>query len=153
MARRKKLRAEAEGNPALDISSLIDVCFLLLIYFMVTSTIRPSEKDIPMNLPSAGAPSDQKIDSLFIKVQPSGLITVGPGDSSESMDSDPSDHSLPLLSDRVELYKSGAELAGDQPVIQLYVDGDAQQQRVLDVLNCLARNNITAITFTDIADD
>jgi len=28
-------------EPTLDISSLIDVCFLLLIYFLVTTTIQP----------------------------------------------------------------------------------------------------------------
>jgi biopolymer transport protein ExbD len=39
MARHKKYQADEEANPALDISSLIDVCFLLLIYFLVATTI------------------------------------------------------------------------------------------------------------------
>jgi hypothetical protein len=33
MARHKKIQAPEEDEPGLDISSLIDVCFLLLIYF------------------------------------------------------------------------------------------------------------------------
>ena len=52
MARHRKYEAEEESDPALDISSLIDVCFLLLIYFLVTSTITPRETDLGMALPS-----------------------------------------------------------------------------------------------------
>ncbi|MDB4419108.1 biopolymer transporter ExbD [bacterium] len=37
-SRRKKDRAELD-EPQLDISSLIDVCFLMLIFFLVTTTI------------------------------------------------------------------------------------------------------------------
>ena len=48
MARHKKSIVQDEGNPELDISSLIDVCFLLLIYFIVTSTITPREQDLGM---------------------------------------------------------------------------------------------------------
>ena len=40
MARHRKYEAAEEADPQLDISSLIDVCFLLLIYFIVTSTKR-----------------------------------------------------------------------------------------------------------------
>jgi biopolymer transport protein ExbD len=46
MARHRKYEAAEEADPALDISSLIDVCFLLLIYFLVTSTITHRGKPI-----------------------------------------------------------------------------------------------------------
>jgi hypothetical protein len=45
-----KIRSRRRCQPALDISSLIDVCFLLLIYFLVTSTITPRETDLGMAL-------------------------------------------------------------------------------------------------------
>ena len=51
MARHKRQQLEPEEEPALDISSLIDVCFLLLIYFLVTSTIKPRESDLGLQLP------------------------------------------------------------------------------------------------------
>ena len=53
MARHKRRAKEAASEPELDISSLIDVCFLLLIYFLVTSTITPREQDLGMSLPAA----------------------------------------------------------------------------------------------------
>jgi biopolymer transport protein ExbD len=46
-----------------------------------------------------------------------------------------------------------AALSGDaQPLVQLYVEGDAKQQRVVDVLNALAKENISKVTFTDLID-
>ena len=44
MARHKKLEAVEDEDPKLDISSLIDVCFLLLIYFIVATSLIQERK-------------------------------------------------------------------------------------------------------------
>ena len=46
MAKKKRYRPDGDNDPELDISSLVDVAFLLLIYFLVTSTLRPDETDL-----------------------------------------------------------------------------------------------------------
>ena len=51
MARHKKIQAPEEDEPGLDISSLIDVCFLLLIYFLVTTQIIKKEQELSTALP------------------------------------------------------------------------------------------------------
>ena len=54
MKRLRKLSQRAADKldePRLSIAPLIDVCFLLLIYFMATTTILPAEKDISTALP------------------------------------------------------------------------------------------------------
>lgn len=43
---KKKIGNRDEDVAGLDISSLIDVSFLLLIYFLVTSTLDPREGDL-----------------------------------------------------------------------------------------------------------
>lgn len=150
---RKNRRALEQESPGLDISSLIDVCFLLLIYFMVAATIQATEQDTSMQLPSAASGGDpSEIEPLLIRIDSSGMIYVGTADSREPMDSSKDDRELPLLSQRLEMYKSGADLAGNQPVIQVSIDGESEQQRVLDVLNCLAKYDIKAVTFTDLMD-
>ncbi len=151
----RKAQAEEDNDePGLDISSLIDICFLLLIYFLVTTTIQKKEQDIQMTMPSNTPSEDQPdIDPLFIRVTQSGAIAVGSGASSEQLDSDPGDHTLPLLKNRLLMYKSGA---GDStPVVQLYVEGEALQQRVVDVMNALSDEavDITSVTFTDLLDN
>lgn len=86
MARHKKSTLPEEPMPELDISSLIDVCFLLLIYFIVTSTITPREQDLGMALPANSPPSSEqpKIDPMFIKVNASGAIFTGVGASEQA---------------------------------------------------------------------
>jgi biopolymer transport protein ExbD len=153
MARHTKRQELDEDLPALDISSLIDATFLLLIYFLVTTTIQKRETDLDMTLPAA-APSESQpdIDPKFIKIDSNGAISVGAGASQIPMDADPSVRDLPLLTADLQTYASAAKSAESKPLVQLYVDGGASQQRVIDVLNALAGVEITNVTFTDLVD-
>ena len=153
MARHKKYEAAEESDPALDISSLIDVCFLLLIYFIVTSTITPRESDLGMALPAANPSTEQpEIEPLFIRIEANGAIFTGVGTSQQPMDSDVSVRELPLLKGQLEMYSSAARAANSKPLVQIYADGAATQQRVIDVLNALAGASINSVTFTDLVD-
>jgi biopolymer transport protein ExbD len=154
MARHRKYQSAEEAEPALDISSLIDVCFLLLIYFLVATTIQKKEVDVPLALPSS-APSDAEmpdIDPLFIKVDASGVIYTGAGSSQQMLDTDTSVRVLPMLSQQLTLYVAGASSGGKKPLVQMWVDGAANQQRVIDVLNALVGAGISSVTFTDLVD-
>lgn len=151
MARHKKYQEPEEDAPALDISSLIDCTFLLLIYFLVTTTIQKRETDLDMKLPSMSPSTEQPdIEPKLIRIDANGQISVGAGSSSIPMDSDPSVRELPLLRQDLESYASAAQASGSKPVVQLYVDGDAHQQRVIDVLNVLSAVGIATVTFTDL---
>lgn len=153
MARHKKSAREPEPDPELDISSLIDVCFLLLIYFIVTSTITPRETDLGMALPASTPRTEQpKIEPMFIRVDAAGAIYVGTGASQQALDTDSSAREVPLLDSQLELYSQAARSAGNNPLVQIYVDPGATQQRVIDVLNALAGQNITSVTFTDLVE-
>lgn len=153
MARHKKYEKAEESDPALDISSLIDVCFLLLIYFIVTSTITPRESDLGMALPAANPSTEQpEIEPLFIKIEASGAIYTGVGPAQQPADSDVSVREVPLLKAQLDMYSSAARAANSKPLVQIYADGGATQQRVIDVLNALAGVNINSVTFTDLLD-
>lgn len=152
MSRRKHSTLVEEDEPELDISSLIDVCFLLLIYFMVTATIQPRESDIGLQLPSSSsstAPAD--IEPMLIDVQDDGSIVLNKEDRLDLGASGPY-RELPMLQQRLEIYKSGAEAGGSEALVQVAVRGEAPQQSVIDVLNCLVGVGIDKVTFTDFAD-
>ena len=152
MARHKKSAREEEAEPELDISSLIDVCFLLLIYFLVTSTITPREQDLGMALPANAPPSSEqpKIEPMFIRVDEAGAIYTGTGASQQALDTDMSVRDLPLLLSQLQLYAAAARSAGNNPLVQVYVDPGTTQQRVIDLLNALAAVGISSVTFTDL---
>jgi biopolymer transport protein ExbD len=50
------------------------------------------------------------------------------------------------------MYASAARSAGSTPLVQLWADSGATQQRVVDVLNALASKDIQSVTFTDLVD-
>ena len=151
MARHKSHESPADTEPSLEIASLIDICFLLLIYFIVTSTITPRESDLGMALPTPGD-SASVIESIVIRIEASGEILTGTGAGVQPMDSDPDARDLPLLTSHLELVLAASRAAASTPVVRIEADDQATQQRVIDVLNALAGVQITSVTFTDLID-
>ncbi len=142
-----------EDQPKLDISSLIDATFLLLIYFLVTTTIVPRESDVQMQLPAA-APSETppEIEPKLIRIDAAGAIYVGSGAGQIPMDANADSRDVPMLFEDLKAYAASAKSASAEPLVQIYVDGGAKQQRVIDVLNALAGVEISKVTFTDLVD-
>jgi len=65
---------EAADEPVLNLTSLIDVVFLLLVFFMVTTTFLKPEQEIEIDLPTAesGTPLEVEPDELVIHVTKDG---------------------------------------------------------------------------------
>ena len=156
MARRKKGLELEEDEPMVDISSLIDVCFLLLIYFIVTSTIAQPESDLMLSLPSSDSPSDQKpdIDPAFFVVLKSGKIQQVAADASISDVSGAGrgdfshrkpEEELSKLDQTIAAYNA---MAGDKAMVKVKAEPETKAQYVIDLLNVLAKHKITKITFT-----
>jgi biopolymer transport protein ExbD len=102
-------RGRARPEPRLEITSLIDVVFLLLIFFLITTSfVRDDERELPLNLPKAAmgqAPDQGEKITLF--VQEDGSLRLG-------------DEQLRRNEIRPRLEK----LYGTEPGIQLNVKAD-----------------------------
>lgn len=64
-------------RPTINITSLIDVMFLLLIFFMVSSTFR-EQIGIDITLPAAATATEQQPAQHVITVRADGAILFGP---------------------------------------------------------------------------
>lgn len=154
MARRKRRALIEDDEPALDISSLIDVCFLLLIYFLVTSTIQPREQDLPMTLPSDSKSSEAPvlIEPMLIKVKKSGSafsIVVNDDEVLDSAVVGPK-RRLPRLFENLTTYSNLAKANDTKPLVQLFIDPLVEQQTAMDILNCLKGAGINSLTFSKV---
>ncbi len=49
-------REDDSGGTIINISSLIDVLYILIIFFMATTTFKEEEMDLAVNLPDSSAP-------------------------------------------------------------------------------------------------
>ncbi|MGK0186607.1 MAG: biopolymer transport protein ExbD [Verrucomicrobiales bacterium] len=145
MARRKLALQQETEEPTVDISSLIDISFLLLLYFMVTSAIQPKEADLGMSIP-AQSPSKVpfKLDPITLKVDAQGVIWKG----TEEISSDPDQRDLPNLVEELERYKEATQGQESKPVVIVSADNDAKHQRLVDVMNTLTKVGIKNVTMT-----
>jgi biopolymer transport protein ExbD len=146
MARRKKYRPDGQQDPKLDISSCIDIAFLLLIYFITSSSLRPKEADLGMTLPTMDSATSKakQIDQMNITLNGQGAVIV----NDEVLDSDVNSRALPLLLDKLQTYKSAADLSDSKPVVIVAADDSAKGQRFIDVLNALATVGIQNVTLS-----
>ncbi len=136
-----------EAAPELDISPLIDVAFLLLIYFLVTTTLQKSEADLSLVLPGVEKSDSKevKIDQMLVQIDASGSVIV----NDEVSDSDPNDRHLPNLTDRLSRYAASAELANTETQVIIECDEEAVGQRFIDVLNVCSKAKIKNVSLAN----
>ena len=116
-------------------SPMIDLSFLLLIYFIVTSTLEPTEADLSMSMPtSMGEGSQVEVDMMTVQVNPAGHVVL----NDEVLDTDPTSREVPMLLDRLRTYVESAKLTDSEPMVIIAADDAAKGQRFVDVLNALA---------------
>lgn len=137
--------AENLDEPRLSIAPLIDVCFLLLIYFMVTTTIKPAERDVGASTATEG-PRISRAVTVMIQVRADGAIVANPGPHELVMSVDPGERELPQLEEFLSLLMVGET---DLPPVMLRADADAMHQRVVDVMNVLNKIGWTTVGFVD----
>ncbi len=74
-----RIRPDEEGEDAINLMPLIDMVFLLLVFFLVATTIAQEERDAEIDLPTASnmtALSDPP-PQLVINIREDGEIKVG----------------------------------------------------------------------------
>ena len=69
----------AEESPELQMAPLIDCVFLLLIFFLLATTLKKIEKELPLELPHSAASIDvaEAPDLLIISVDKYGRKYIG----------------------------------------------------------------------------
>ena len=143
MAKKRSL-FQAGSEPELSISALIDVAFLLLIYFIVSTTLEKQEADLSLVLPgtSSTSVSPVQIDPMLISIEESGAIRV----NQEITDTNSEDRRLPALTERLKRFAASAELTSSKALIVIDCAGEVEQQRFIDVLNACQNAGLTNIS-------
>lgn len=133
-----------EESVGLQIAPLIDCVFLLLIYFMVTSSLKKSEADLGITLPG-NIIQTQEIampDEQVIEIMADGRIVLnntvyGKGNSRD----------LPDLVATLSRFKAACDNAKTKALITIFAEDDALHQRVIDTMNACSGARLKNITF------
>jgi biopolymer transport protein ExbD len=132
------------GKVELQIAPLIDVVFLLLIYFMVTASLIKKEADISFVLP-ANVPQDAMTDipvEVIIEIDPDGTVIL------EGMQFPAADEVLQDLASQIRVLKQVAASQNSPFFVNLLPHRDATHNRVVDVMDACAAAEVDSLTFS-----
>jgi len=134
----------------LNLTSMIDVVFLLLIYFMVATEFRSAEASFPMDLPEKGRNAALVLDDepLVVLVESSGTM---PGDVRVQLEGPwKSIHSLLelknfLKANRADGFGSGGLFTPTHPII-VRPNNETRWEHAMAAYNTLVEARYTNIT-------
>ncbi len=71
--------AKSEHGPSIELTPIIDMVFLLLIFFLVATTYQQSERQMQIALPEAegSGPLSTTLREIIVTVDASGGVVVG----------------------------------------------------------------------------
>ena len=139
-----KLKHASDVRAAVDMTPMIDCVFLLLIFFMVSSTFNRQEADISFALPGTAEQSDsvEIPDEQIIQITANGNVFLNDLEYDAPADSD-----MPELVKTLILFRQTAEANKVPAMITIAPEDTVKQQRVVDVLNACTAARIVNVTF------
>lgn len=149
--RREKERTDQGG---LNISSLIDVRFLIFTYFFLTSTLDANEGDLPLTTPPTGGYSNQlgfDFDTPRLAFDAGGAVTM----QKELVEKKTDNRELVRLEDQGFTCMEARKLRDKEssPAAKLEGDGSAGGKRFIDVMNCFAGVGIEDVRLVGFASE
>ncbi|MEM1059538.1 MAG: biopolymer transporter ExbD [Verrucomicrobiota bacterium] len=124
----------------MQIAPLLDVLFVLLLFFMVNAGIQQKEAELNITLPGTGAGQLSGAPKTPIRL---GVLASGQILWEDAPIGAPEDQKLgALVAKLTDLIK----YHDDQPII-IAPEAEAQHQRVIDVLSAADRANVKNLAF------
>lgn len=139
-----KTRGTGDARVELQIAPLIDVVFLLLIYFMVTASLIKKEGDISFVLPAVVS-QPQKLDmpvEVLLEIDSAGTVVL------EGMRFPGEDRNLDDLVLQIIGLK---DIAASQQVplyVNLLPQPGTKHRRIIDVMDACAAAKVDNLTFS-----
>jgi biopolymer transport protein ExbD len=133
--------AGGDGEFGFQIAPMLDILFVLLLFFMVSAGAQKHEASLTTQLPGIGNPGGDV--PVQVGIDADGQVNV----SGAPIDS-PTDSALPQLVDRL---KGVVAANAAQPII-VTPTRSTRHQRVVDVLNACAAAKVKNLAFGTPAD-
>ena len=140
----KPLTATSSGDVGFQIAPMIDVVFVILVFFMALAAQIRIERILQTKLPGvavAEGPTEFH-DEQVIQVDAGGTVRLNeePYDEGQAA-------GLPQLAATLLRLKASSDAAQAQVIVTVVSHPDSRYGRTIDVLNALAGAGITQVTF------
>lgn len=140
-----KLKKKPEDRPEIPIAPMIDCVFLLLIYFMVTSTLQRQEADIAFQLPGTVEQTEavDMPDEQFIEIAPNGQVSV----NDFAYDSPGASRFIELAA-MLSRFRQASEANRVEAVVTIVPSDETPHHFVVRVMDAVALAGITGVNFS-----
>ncbi len=128
-----------DGDVGFQIAPMVDVVFVLLLFFMAVAGSQVIPKELSVDLPSRGT-GTTTVTPIFIDIAADGHVQV----NNQAVDA-ATDKQMPQL--RAWLADTIRKFGDKDPVI-IRPDPQARQERVIDALNAAAAAGVKSLTFS-----
>jgi biopolymer transport protein ExbD len=140
----KRAPVEMPSDAGFQIAPMIDVVFVIMLFFMVMAGAVKVEHELKTTLPGNAetAKETEMPDEITIGVAENGAITIN-----EDPVGLPNDKTLDSLYNEMMKMATAAKQSKTKLLITVQAEEAAKYERVINVLDVLARADITNVTF------
>jgi biopolymer transport protein ExbD len=141
----RQKRKKETGNMELNMTSMIDVVFLLLIYFVITASFAVGEGVITANFPAGTGPAED-VPKLE---EPIKIIVSSRGETGYRLDVNKSATAPSTFADLIRILKGMQEsgLYSDENPVVVQPSGDVRWQHVVNAYNAALSARYKNIAF------
>ena len=134
-----------DGNVGFQIAPMIDVVFVIMLFFMVMAGAVKVENELNTTLPGSAETSNSTefADEVIITIAENGQVAL----NEDEMDR-PNDPSMPQLAGTLMRLKQSSDAAKSLLSVTIASEPKAKYGRAIDVLNALAAAKVDNVTFT-----
>ena len=139
-----RLKKKPEPKPSIPIAPMIDVVFLLLMYYLVTSTLEKQEADISFQLPGVveqTEPVDMP-DEQVIEISDDGQVVVN-----EFAYDSPTSPRLLELTGMLSRFKEASDANKVEELVTIAPSDNTSHQMIVKVMDACSIAGIKGVNF------
>jgi biopolymer transport protein ExbD len=128
-----------DGDAGFQIAPMVDVVFVLMIFFMASAGSKVVEKELNMNLPAGKGSGTSQVTPIIIDISPDGVVSMN-----NQTYGNANDRTLTPLRDWL---KNAIESFGEKDPVIIRPNPESKHERIVDVLNAAAASGVKNLTF------
>jgi biopolymer transport protein ExbD len=135
-----------DGDVGFQIAPMVDVVFVLMLFFMASAGSQVAERELNMNLPGSKSPSGASTSAqipptpIMVDITADGRVSVNKQVYGSATDKD--------LTALREFFKSTIEQFDSKDPVILHPDSETRHERIMDVLNAAGVSGVKNLTFS-----
>lgn len=145
MRKSHRRKTSAEVNLGFQIAPMIDVVFVILLYFMVAAGAVQKENAHNIKLPGEEVASTTETimpDEISLRIDEESQVYI----NDEPVDT-PQSKELNGLALQLDALRRSSEDSKSEVLMTVYADDNAKYNRIVDVFDALSRARLSKVTF------